>query len=99
MSITNLRLWAQRRCSSHLPRLRANIIILEPRRKYATHQSMDFGDSKSQLLNDSSDKKQRSELKHDTVGPFQLGLSPSALRKGEKIPKWSELSTGGKGSH
>jgi len=57
---------------------------------------MDFGDSKSQLLHDSSDKRQRSELKHDTVGPFQLGLSPSALRKGEKIPKWSELSTGGK---
>jgi import inner membrane translocase subunit TIM21 len=60
---------------------------------------MDFGHSKSQLLNDSPGKRQRSELKHDTVGPFQLGLSPSALRKGEKILKWSELSTGGKGSH
>lgn len=94
MSVTSLRLWA---CSSHLPRLRAKIIIGQPSRTFATHRGMDFGDSNSQLLNDSPDKRQRSEPKHDTVGPFQLGLSPSALRKGEKVPKWSELSTGGKG--
>ncbi|KAH9487090.1 Mitochondrial import inner membrane translocase subunit tim21 [Psilocybe cubensis] len=56
---------------------------------------MDFGE-KSKLLGESLDTRQRSEPKHDTVGPFQLGLSQQALRKGEKIPKWSELSTGGK---
>ncbi|KAG6910580.1 hypothetical protein DXG01_009531 [Tephrocybe rancida] len=32
----------------------------------------------------------------DTVGPFQLGLAQSSLRKGEQVKKWSELSTGGK---
>ncbi|KAF8168263.1 TIM21-domain-containing protein [Crassisporium funariophilum] len=57
---------------------------------------MDFGE-RSQLLSESLDTRRRSsEPKHDNVGPFQLGLSPSALRKGEKVPKWAELSTGGK---
>jgi len=97
MSITSLRLWAHMRCSSHLPHIPAKVFISQPSHTYVTYRGMDFGDSKSQLLNDSPDKRQRSEPKHDTVGPFQLGLSPSALRKGEKIPKWSELSTGGKG--
>ena len=58
---------------------------------------MKFED-RSQLLSESLDTKQRSEEKHDHVGPFQLGLSPSSLRKGEKVQKWSELSTGGKGA-
>ncbi|KAJ3513557.1 hypothetical protein NLJ89_g2879 [Agrocybe chaxingu] len=57
---------------------------------------MDFGNTKSQLLNESVGASKGSEPKHDHVGPFQLGLSQSALRKGEKIPKWSELSTRGK---
>jgi len=56
---------------------------------------VDFGE-RSQLLSDSLDTKQRSEAKHDHVGPFQLGLSPSTLQKGEKVQKWSELSAGGK---
>ncbi|PPQ69627.1 hypothetical protein CVT25_013710 [Psilocybe cyanescens] len=56
---------------------------------------MDFGE-KSKLLGESLDTRQRSEPKHDNVGPFQLGLSQQALRKGERVRKWSELSTGGK---
>ncbi|KDR84830.1 hypothetical protein GALMADRAFT_233247 [Galerina marginata CBS 339.88] len=56
---------------------------------------MDFGE-KSKLMRESMDAGQGPERKHDHVGPFQLGLSQSALRKGEKIPKWAELSTGGK---
>jgi import inner membrane translocase subunit TIM21 len=59
---------------------------------------MDFG-QKSQLLSESLDGQQKrtSGPKHDTVGPFQLGLSQQALRKEKPLKKWSELSTGGKG--
>ncbi|TFK23088.1 hypothetical protein FA15DRAFT_555821, partial [Coprinopsis marcescibilis] len=34
--------------------------------------------------------------KHDSVGPFQLGLSQQALRTGQKQPKWSQLDAKGK---
>ncbi|PPQ62806.1 hypothetical protein CVT24_000500 [Panaeolus cyanescens] len=55
---------------------------------------MDFG-NKSQLLSDAN-KQRTTDPKHEHVGPFQLGLSPSALKNGKKVPKWSELSTTGK---
>ena len=58
---------------------------------------MDFGSTDSSLLKKATSARQTSEPKHDHVGPFQLGLSPASLRQGEKIPKWSELSTSGKG--
>ena len=69
-------------------------------RQYSTHNSlnMDFGNSNSSLLKGASGAGRASEHKHDHVGPFQLGLSPSALRQGEKIPKWSELSMRDKGT-
>lgn len=77
-----------------------NVCIRHPKssRSYATHGSinMDFGSTDSSLLKKTTSSRP-SEHKHDHVGPFQLGLSPASLRQGEKIPKWSELSTSGKG--
>ena len=101
MSVTNLRvlgLLAQTRCLSPLSCSRVIFRVVKAKRTYATYRGMDFGE-RSQLLAESLDTRQRSEAKQDHVGPFQLGLSPSALRKGEKVQKWSELSTGGKGTH
>ena len=98
MNVTNLRILTQTRCLSRLSCSRAIFRVVAARRTYATYRGMDFGE-RSQLLSESLDTKQRSEAKQDHVGPFQLGLSPSALRKGEKVQKWSELSTGGKGAH
>lgn len=98
MNVTHLRILTQTRCLSRLSYPRAIFRVVAARRTYATYRGMDFGE-RSQLLAESLDTKQRSEAKQDHVGPFQLGLSPSALRKGEKVQKWSELSTGGKGAH
>jgi import inner membrane translocase subunit TIM21 len=98
MNVTNLRVLVQTRCLSRLSCPRAIFRVVGARRTYATYRGMDFGE-RSQLLAESLDTRQRSEAKQDQVGPFQLGLSPSALRKGEKVQKWSELSTGGKGTH
>lgn len=99
MSI-NLRLISRTRCSAKLLRLSTNThkCVHELKRGYATQRnSMDFG-GKSQLLESlDTRQQQRSEPKHDNVGPFQLGLSQAA-RKGDPVKKWSELSTGGKGS-
>ncbi|KAJ7655171.1 TIM21-domain-containing protein [Mycena polygramma] len=55
-------------------------------RKYATHRNS--------LLSQSLDQNP----KHQDKGPFQLGLGlgQPAVQSGEKIPKWSELSTAGK---
>ncbi|KAF9056665.1 TIM21-domain-containing protein [Panaeolus papilionaceus] len=98
MSSQGLRLWAQARCSR---RPIAILLSAESRctsgivRKYATNPNMDFG-NKSQLLSEADKRRTTTEAKHDHVGPFQLGLSGSALRNGKKVPKWSELSTTGK---
>ncbi|KAF9243861.1 TIM21-domain-containing protein [Melanogaster broomeanus] len=40
--------------------------------------------------------KLHSRPREESVGPFQLGLSQAPLKRGEKVKKWSELSTGGK---
>lgn len=72
-------------------RLRTSIIL---KNAYATHPDTE----KSSLLSQSLDTKQRASApRADSVGPFQLGLGQSSLKKGEKVHKWSELSTGGKG--
>ena len=97
MSVTSSRLWTQTRCLTRLSCSHAVFSVGAVRMTYSTHRSMDFGE-RSQLLSESLDTKRQSEAKHDHVGPFQLGLSPSALRKGERVQKWSELSTGGKGA-
>jgi len=61
-------------------------------RKYATHRDP----LPSSLLTSALDQKQRGPQRDESVGPFQLGMQPS-IRHGEKVKKWSELSTGGKG--
>jgi hypothetical protein len=60
-------------------------------RKYATHRNINPGPS---LLSQSLDQNSKQDK-----GPFQLGLGlgQPAVQSGEKIPKWSELSTAGKG--
>jgi mitochondrial import inner membrane translocase subunit TIM21 len=97
MSVATLRILTQTRCWSRLSCSHTRFRVVA-RRTYATYRGMDFGE-RSQFLSESLDTKQHSEAKHDHVGPFQLGLSPSALRKEEKVQKWSELSAGGKGAH
>ncbi|KAF8203217.1 TIM21-domain-containing protein [Pholiota molesta] len=97
--MASIKLLSQTRYSANFVRLctksRSAAHVVGFKRKYATHRSsMDFGE-KSQLLESLDTKQQRSDHKHDNVGPFQLGLSQAA-RKGEPIKKWSELSTGGK---
>jgi import inner membrane translocase subunit TIM21 len=99
--MASIKLLSQTRYSANFVRLctksRSAAHVVGFKRKYATHRSsMDFGE-KSQLLESLDTKQQRSDHKHDNVGPFQLGLSQAA-RKGEPIKKWSELSTGGKGA-
>ena len=98
MNATHLRVLTQTRCLRSLSCSSAIFRVVAARKSYATYRSMDFGE-RSKLLSESLDTKQQSEAKQDHVGPFQLGLPPSALRKGEKVQKWSELSTGGKGAH
>ena len=63
------------------------------RRWYATYR-----DTEPSVLSQSLDTKQRTVPSGDSVGPFRLGLAQSSLRKDEKVLKWSELSTGGKGT-
>jgi import inner membrane translocase subunit TIM21 len=60
-------------------------------RKYATRRNINPGPS---LLSQSLDQNSKQDK-----GPFQLGLGlgQPAVQSGEKIPKWSELSTAGKG--
>jgi hypothetical protein len=62
-------------------------------RKYATRRNINPGPS---LLSQSLDQNSKQDK-----GPFQLGLGlgQPAVQSGEKIPKWSELSTAGKGKH
>ena len=95
MNLPALYRWSQ--TTNNLRSLSRPLVALaSPSRRYATRRdNLDFSEPGS-LLSHSLDTN-RSEAKHDTVGPFQLGLSQTALRKGEKVPKWSELSTGGKG--
>lgn len=95
MSLPTLLLRTHSQCTTNLSRLlahphRASTFVS---RKYATHRDQGH----SSLLSQSLDTKEQLGSKSDSVGPFQLGLSASA-RSGEKVKKWSELSTGGKGA-
>lgn len=63
-------------------------------RGYATHHNS----GASSLLSQALDQKQRAS-EHDvreSIGPIPLGMARPSLRAGEKVKKWSELSTGGK---
>lgn len=67
-------------------------------RKYATHRQ---ATESSSLLSQSLDTGNRANQRRqngDSVGPFQLGVSQSSLGQKENVKKWSELSTGGKGT-
>ncbi|KAJ6604290.1 TIM21-domain-containing protein [Mycena vulgaris] len=59
-------------------------------RKYATQRKIN---PKASLLSQSFDQNSKPDK-----GPFQLGLGlgQPAVQTGEKVPKWSELSTAGK---
>ncbi|KAF8140007.1 TIM21-domain-containing protein [Boletus edulis] len=50
------------------------------------------------MLSSALDQKQRTShsSRVDSVGPFQLGISQAALKRGEKAKRWSELSVSGK---
>ncbi|KXN83604.1 Mitochondrial import inner membrane translocase subunit tim21 [Leucoagaricus sp. SymC.cos] len=66
-------------------------------RNFATHrESVNLGSRAPHLSQSLDTGRSRSSARPDTVGPFQLGISQQALRGGEKVKKWSELSTGGK---
>lgn len=67
-----------------------NLRPLNSCRTYATHKDH----SPSSLLSQQFDQR-KSSRSTDSVGPFQLGIvQPST----QKVKKWSELSTGGKGA-
>lgn len=90
----------QGRCSSLLPRSLSHSTRLWviASRNYVTHRdSINLDTGSSTLAQSLNGKQTRSSPSHDSVGPFQLGLSQSALRNGEKVKKWSELSSTGKG--
>jgi len=74
-----------------LTRARPRPTSLHSCRRYATHRDP----LPSSLLTSALDQKQRGAQRVESVGPFQLGVQPS-IRHGEKVKKWSELSTGGK---
>jgi hypothetical protein len=76
--------------SRHRPRLAVALVA----RKYATHRDQ----LPSSLLTNVLDQKAGSTQREDSVGPFQLGLGQPSFGKDEKVRKWSELSTGGKGA-
>ncbi|KAH6917548.1 TIM21-domain-containing protein [Coprinopsis sp. MPI-PUGE-AT-0042] len=76
-----------------------NSLFKRGRRTYATHQdNFDFSTSGARVSQtlDGPGKHTTADQRHDSVGPFQLGLSQQALRTGQKLPKWSELDTKGK---
>jgi len=76
-----------------------SLIAAKCSRHYATHRDTPTyaqpGSSKSSLLSQALDQKQRGARREDTVGPFQLGLSQPSFNKGT-AKKWSELSPKGK---
>ena len=77
-----------------------SLIAAKCSRRYATHRDTPTyaqpGLSKSSLLSQALDQKQRGSRREDTVGPFQLGLSQPSSNEGS-AKKWSELSPKGKG--
>ncbi|XP_006454739.1 hypothetical protein AGABI2DRAFT_215207 [Agaricus bisporus var. bisporus H97] len=66
-------------------------------RRFATHnKSVNLNQQPSYLSHSLDTKHANSSTRHDSVGPFQIGISQQALRSGQKAKKWSELSAGGK---
>jgi len=99
MSLPNFLLPTPYKCCRALSRTRFFLKSSSYRvSKFVTHranvnrqsplsQSLDTGRSRSSTRSDS-----------ESIGPFHLGISQQALHGGEGVKKWSELSTGGKGT-
>ncbi|KAF8559344.1 hypothetical protein OG21DRAFT_1561708 [Imleria badia] len=84
---------AQPQCKSALSLITDDIRWVTSRRYASGHSAQ------SSLLTSALDQKQRTSFRssrEDSVGPFQLGISQAALKRGEKAKKWSELGVGGK---
>jgi len=101
MSLPNLFLLPKpHRCSRALSYTRFYLKSLNHRvQKFATQRDNVNLDNRQSPLSQSplDTGRSRSPLRPESIGPFSLGISQRALRGGEG-KKWSELSTGGKGS-
>lgn len=82
-----------RRTSCHR-RLGRKVTLAQACRSYATHHGSVT--APSSLLSQALDQKKKSSARQDSVGPFQLGLDPSAQTNGGNMKKWSELNAAGK---
>ncbi|KAI8995382.1 TIM21-domain-containing protein [Trametes punicea] len=88
---------ALRLCASSSHPIR---VIIVPR-LYATHaQNIDINPGSkptaASLLSSALDQRQRAARREDSVGPFQLGLTPPRPDEVTPDKPWSELSVGGK---
>jgi len=84
------------RCSGYLWRLaQLRNLSTAPRGRYETHRDIGASSTLSHSLD--TQRSGPSIPARDTVGPFQLGIPADALKQGEKVKKWSELSARGKG--
>lgn len=101
MSLPNFLLLKPHRCSRAPSYTNFYLKSLNHRvQKFATHRdSVNLDNRQSPLSQSPLDAgRNRSQLRLESIGPFNLGTSQRALRGGEGTKKWSELSTGGKGS-
>ena len=80
-------------CLVNRPQACASLTLRLKSRKYTTHR-----DPSSSPLSQSLDQRTREARTTDSVGPFPLGISQRYSNHDEKVKKWSELSTSGKGT-
>jgi len=100
MSLPNFLLLKPHRCSRALSYTKFSWKSLNHRvRNFATHRdSVNLDNRQSPLSQSPLDTgRSHSPLRPEPIGPFNLGISQRALRS-EGTKRWSELSTGGKGS-
>jgi len=101
MSLPSFLLLKPHRCSRAPSYTKFYLKSLNHRvQKFATHRdSVNLDNRQSPLSQSPLDTgRNRSQLRLESIGPFNLGTSQRALRGGEGTKKWKELSTGGKGS-
>src|SRR5947209_1038754 len=61
---------------------------------YTTHRQ-----ASSPILTSLHRRQNQNAGSEEFVGPFQLGISPQSIQRGEKAKRWSELNTGAKGPY
>ena len=102
MSLPNFLLSTPYKCCRALSRTRFFLKSSSYRvSKFVTHRANVNLDNRQSPLSQSLDTgRSRSSTRSDSesIGPFHLGISQQALHGGEGVKKWSELSTGGKGT-